>query len=342
MSSAQRWIYAHRPTGAVGREHYRLETYTPTAPARGEVLVQAEHYSVDPYMRIQQAARNTYDVPHPLDTVQMGATVGRIAAVGADVDQFAVGDWVSAYAGWQTHATLGVASVQRIDSAIAPPSAYLSVLGMPGRTAWFGLMESGRPLPGDTVVVSGAAGAVGSLVVQFAKMAGCRVVGIAGGEAKCRYLRESLGADEAIDYRAHADWRSLSAHLQQRIGGIDVYFDNVGGLVTDAVLPLINRRARVVICGQISQYDGALDEPGSGPRFLQHLLFQRASIHGMLARDYAHRMDEYLRRATPMVARGELRMPETVIHGFERLPEALALLGTGGNTGKLIVSRAPA
>jgi len=342
MRTAQRWIYAKRPTAAVGAEHFCLETFEAPAPGRGEVRLQADYFSVDPYMRIQQAARNTYDAPHPLGIVQQGAVIGRVVEMGADVSALAVGDWVSAYSGWQTQATLPVSAVQRIDGAATSPTHYLGVLGMPGRTAWFGLMEAGRPQPGDTVVVSGAAGAVGSLVVQFAKRAGCTVVGIAGGKSKCDFVRDTLGADIAIDYREHADWQSLSNHLHDRAGGVDVYFDNVGGIVTDAVLPLIKRRARVVICGQISQYDGALDTPNLGPRFLQHLLFQRASITGILSRDFVHRMDEYLARATPWVARGEVHLAETRIAGFEKLPEALGMLGTGGNTGKLIVSRAAA
>jgi NADPH-dependent curcumin reductase CurA len=342
MQAAQRWIYAARPLAAVGAEHFRLETFEMPAVGRGEVRMQAEYFSVDPYMRIQQAERVTYDAPHPLGIVQQGAVVGRVIEIGAEVRSLAPGDWVSAYSGWQTQAVLPASAVQRIDAAVTSPTYYLSVLGMPGRTAWFGLMEAGRPQPGDTVVVSGAAGAVGSLVVQFAKRAGCTVVGIAGGKSKCDFVRDTLGADIAVDYRKHATWQSLSAQLHERAGGVDVYFDNVGGLVTDAVLPLIKRRARVVICGQISQYDGALDTPDTGPRFLQHLLFQRASITAILARDFVHRMDEYLARAVPWVARGEIHMAETRIEGFERLPEALALLGTGGNTGKLIVSRTAA
>ncbi len=337
----QRWIYCKRPQAAVGREHYRLEDDTPASPARNEVLLHAEVFSVDPYMRIQQAVRNTYDLPHPLNTVQMGGVVGRVLEVGAGVTHLKAGDWVSTYSGWRTHATVPATAVTAIDTQGISPSLYLSALGMPGRTAWFGLMESGKPLPGDTVVVSGAAGAVGSLVVQFAKKAGCRVIGIAGGAEKCSYVREFLGADDAVDYRAFDDWQSLSAHLQALTGGVDVYFDNVGGMITDAVIPVVNRRARVVICGQISQYDGALDAPNQGPRFLQHLLFQRASIHGMLARDYNHRMEEYLQRAMPWVRASEIKMQETTVRGFEQLPDALAMLGTGGNIGKLIVTRLP-
>ena len=212
---------------------------------------------------------------------------------------------------------------------------------MPGRTAWFGLFDAGRPRPGDTLVVSGAAGAVGSLVVQFGRRAGCRVIGIAGGADKCRFVTDALGAEAAIDYRQFASAAALEAELARVAGKVDVYFDNVGGVVSDAVLPLINLRARVVICGQVSQYDGALDAPTLGPRFLQHLLFQRASIQGVLARDFAPRMDEYLRVATPLVAAGELVWRETVIDGFDRLPEALAAMLRGSNIGKMVVRVVP-
>jgi len=187
------------------------------------------------------------------------------------------------------------------------------------------------------VVVSGAAGAVGSLVVQFAKRHGARVLGIAGGPAKCDWLRQTLGADWAIDYKAHDSADSLGAAIRALTGGVDVYFDNVGGMVTDAVIPLINRRARIVICGQISQYGGGLETPQLGPRLLHHMLYQRATIQGMLARDYLHRMDEMVRIVAPWVRAGEIVFEETVIHGFEQLPGALNSLFTGDHRGKLLV-----
>ena len=208
---------------------------------------------------------------------------------------------------------------------------------MPGRTAWFGLMEAGRPKPGETLVVSGAAGAVGSLVAQFGKRAGCRVIGIAGGAEKCRFLRERLHLEAAIDYRTHATTPAMAAEILRHADGVDVYFDNVGGWISDAVIPLIKRRARVIICGAISQYDGGLDQPGLGPRLLQHLLFQRAVIQGILARDYTHRMDEMRNIVAPWVRAGEIVLEETIIDGFEQLPAALGSLFTGRNLGKLLV-----
>jgi NADPH-dependent curcumin reductase CurA len=250
---------------------------------------------------------------------------------------FAEGDWVRSYSGWQTHAKVHASALTRIDPDAAPVTTALGVLGMPGRTAWFGLTESGKPHAGEVVVVSGAAGAVGSLVVQFAKRHGARVLGIAGGAAKCAWLVDALGADWAIDYKAHADADALGAAIQAATGGVDVYFDNVGGMVTDAVIALINRRARIVICGQISQYSGALETPPMGPRLLHHMLYQRATMQGMLARDYLHRMDEMVRIVGPWVKAGEIVFEETIIDGFEQLPSALNALFTGEHRGKPLV-----
>ena len=333
----RRWLYQRHPEGLVGPEHYELATgELPTALSAGEVLVKARYWSVDPYMRINQSRKPTYNaLPHALGAVQTAGVVGQVMA--STEPALAPGDWVEGMLGWQTHAKVHHSMLRRLDPSLAPPSTALGVLGMPGRTAWFGLMESGRPKAGEVVVVSGAAGAVGSLVAQFALRNGCRVIGIAGGAAKCRWLREALGLHGAIDYQAHDSTASLAAALQSEAGGVDVYFDNVGGWISDAVIPLINRRARVVICGVISQYSGGLDEPELGPRFLHHLLYQRATIQGMLARDYLHRMDEMLQIVGPMVQRGEIRFEETVVRGFERLPEALQSLFTGDHRGKLIV-----
>lgn len=344
MSSRNRqWIYRTRPKGAVSSEHYELieAPFDPT-PTAQELIVRAHFISVDPYMRIQQAVRNTWEDPHPLGIVQRAGVVAQVIAAGADVTGFAPGDFVLTYTGWQEFARCHPLEATKLDPDLAPVSTALGVLGMPGRTAWFGLMEVGRPKPGETVVVSGAAGAVGSLVVQFAKRAGCRVIGIAGGKEKCEFVRERLGADGAIDYRRFGpnDWREFSTELARVCGGesrVDVYFDNVGGLTGDAVLPQLALRARVVICGQISQYGGGLDDPAPGPRFLQHLLFQRATIQGVLARDFAPRMAEYVRLAAPWVRSGELVFEETIVDGFERLPRALERLFSGESRGKMLV-----
>jgi NADPH-dependent curcumin reductase CurA len=332
----QQWIYARRPVGRVGREHYSLVT-TPldTTLAVNEVLVQMHYISADPYMRIQQAERNTYDVPHPLNIVQRAGTVGKVVA--SNSANFKAGDWVLGFSGWQLYDKCHASELQKLDATLAPVTTALGVLGMPGRTAWFGLMEAGRPKPGDVLVVSGAAGAVGSLVAQFGKRAGCTVLGIAGGPQKCRHLRERLKVDIALDYHALNTSALLAAEIKKQAGGVDVYFDNVGGWITDAVIPLIKRRARIVICGAISQYDGGLDKPDLGPRFLQHMLYERASIQGILARDFVHRMEEMRVVVAPWVKSGEIVFDETIVEGFEQLPDALASLFTGANVGKLLV-----
>ncbi|MEM4988155.1 NADP-dependent oxidoreductase [Collimonas sp. H4R21] len=332
----QQWFYVKRPDGRVSNEHYELRaTELDGNLSANEVILRARIVSVDPYIRIQQHERNTYDVPHPLGIVQRAGVVGEVVASASPL--FKAGDWVSAYSGWQLYARCHHSELTKLDPAAAPVSTALGVLGMPGRTAWFGLTEAGRPRPGDTLLVSGAAGAVGSLVAQFGKRAGCRVIGIAGGPEKCRFLTETLKLDGAVDYRAHATPAALSAAIQSATGGVDIYFDNVGGAITDAVIPLIKRRARIIICGAISQYDGGLDTPDLGPRFLQHMLFQRATIQGILARDFAHRMDEMLAIVAPWVKSGEIVFQETYVDGFEQLPEALNSLFEGKNIGKLLV-----
>ena len=307
------------------------------ALSAGEVLVEAKYISVDPYMRINQSLKPTYNAePHPLNSVQNAGVVGRVLVSKAAA--LVAGDWVEGMLGWQTHARCHHRTVRKLNPALAPVSTALGVLGMPGRTAWFGLTECGRPHAGEVVVVSGAAGAVGSLVAQFAKRQGCRVLGIAGGQAKCEWLTTSLHLDWALDYKAFADADALAAAIKALTGGVDVYFDNVGGWITDAVIPIINRRARIVICGTISQYSGALDTPELGPRFLHHMLYQRATIQGLLARDYAHRMDEMLRIIGPWVQRGELVFEETIVKGFDQLPVALQGLFTCDHRGKVLVA----
>ena len=333
----RQWIYRQRPAGTVGSEHYQLrEQPLDTRLGVGEVLMEARYLSVDPYMRIGQSGKPTYDEqPHPLGVVQQGGVVGQVLA---SLDTaFAPGDWVRSYSGWQSHARVAGSTLNAIDPAQAPVSTALGVLGMPGRTAWFGLTEAGRVHAGEVVVVSGAAGAVGSLVVQFAKRHGARVLAIAGGAQKCAWTREVLGADWALDYKSFADADALGAAIRECTGGVDVYFDNVGGMVTDAVIAQINRRARIVICGQISQYSGGLDALAMGPRLLHHLLYQRASMQGILARDYVHRMDEMTRIVAPWVRAGQIVFEEAIIDGFENLPWALNSLFTGEHRGKLLV-----
>jgi len=199
-------------------------------------------------------------------------------------------------------------------------------------------LEVGKPQPGETVVVSGAAGAVGSIVVQLAKLKGCRVVGIAGSDDKLKHLKQVLGADEVINYKNYRTLEQMNKALSEACpNGIDIYYDNVGGVITDSVWSLINLRARIIICGQISQYNGKLDEPEMGPRFLHHILYKRATIQGILARDYSSRMNEMVQTMSQWLKEGKIKVDETVVEGFDNLPAALNSLFHGSNTGKLVV-----
>lgn len=336
----RQWIYARRPDGDVGMDHYELaeQNIDDDGLADDQILVRAHYWSVDPYMRIQQASHNTWEAPHPLGIVQGGGMVGQVIAKGAQVNDLTINDWVNVYTGWQEYALCSAADATRLDPDIAPVTTALGVLGMPGRTAYFGLLEAGKPVAGETVVVSGAAGAVGSIVGQIAKIKGCRVIGIAGSDEKCQQLVNDLGFDAAINYRKHADQAAMQqAFAQYCPQGIDIYFDNVGGMITDAVIECINERARIIICGQISQYSGHLDQPEMGPRFLHRILYTRATIQGILSRDYTNRMPEMLADMAPWIKQERIRYRETFIDGFENLPNALGALFTGANTGKLIV-----
>lgn len=330
----QQWIYAKRPEGRVGEEHYELRTFEVTPVlAANEVFIESKYISVDPYMRIQQSAKPSWERPHPLNTVQGAAVVAQV--ILSNHPKFSKGDWVVGYTGWQSHAQVHGSEIQKLDPTKADVRTALGVLGMPGRTAWFGLTEAGKPKAGETVVVSGAAGAVGSLVTQFAIKQGCRVIAIAGSEEKCQWL-EKLGANHTLNYKDFDDAAQLHQTLID-LGGVDVYFDNVGGMITDAVMNSLNLRARVVICGQISQYDGGLDNPEMGPRFLHQMLYKRATIQGILARDFTHRMAEMVDHVAPWVANNEIEFKTTEYQGFESLPNTLAGLFDGNNTGKAIV-----
>jgi hypothetical protein len=332
--SNRQWIYHQRPENLVQADHYRLQTSELEGTLVGdEVLLAARFISVDPYMRINQARSNTWMPPHPLHEVQGAATVAQVLASASSA--LREGDWVLAYSGWQTHAKLSAGTLSKIDTSIAPPETWLSAMGMPGRTAWFGLMEAGRPRPGEVVVVSGAAGAVGMLVTQLARLAGATVVAIAGTEDKCAWLQSELGAHYVLNYKTLGA-TGIGAFVQQ-LGGFDVYFDNVGGWLSDTLMPLMRKRARIVICGQISQYSGGLDAAELAPRFLHHVLYQRASIQGILARDFAHRIDEQHAAIAPLLSSGLLKSEHEMLDGFERLPEALNQLFTGHPKGKLMV-----
>ncbi len=339
MPRVKKWIYAQQPEQQITPDHYNfVEDEEDLVPVRGELLVEGKYWSVDPYMRIQQSRGETWEQPHPLGEVQGGAVVGQVTAIGEGVTDFKVGDWVETYMGWRSHGLCLANSCRKLDPAIAPVSTALHVLGMPGRIAYFGLFEAGRPRPGETLVVSAAAGAVGSIVGQLGKIANMRVIGIVSSQEKADWITKELGFDAAILYPEHPTAECMKEAFGKTIPeGVDVYYDNTGGHVTDAVIQCMNQKARIVICGQISQYQGGLDEPNMGPRLLQYFLYKRATMQGVLARDFSPRMDELLQKMGPWVQSGAVKYRETTKEGFESLPEALCALLNGSNVGKMVV-----
>jgi len=332
MSNINRQItLASRPVGYPKVSDFKLvESPIPT-PKAGEILVRAIYLSLDPYQRGRMSDAPSYARPVQIGEVMTGEIVGKVMV--SQHPEFKEGDIVAGLLGWQEYAVSDGTGVRKIDPTLAPISTALGVLGMPGMTAYFGLLDLGKPQPGETVVVSGAAGAVGSIVGQIAKIKGCRVVGIAGGERKVNYLLKELGFDAAFDYKTVQNYGQKLKELCP--AGIDVYFDNVGGSITDAVFPLINIKARVVICGQISQYN--LEKPELGPRCLRYLIMKRARVEGFLIFDYASRYKEALQQLAEWVKTGKLMYHEDIAEGIENAPEAFIGMLKGRNIGKQLV-----
>jgi hypothetical protein len=324
-----------RPVGMVARGDFEFSTTAAAEPGPGEVLVRVQYVSVDPAMRGWMSDAPSYAPPVGLGEVMRAIGLGRVVA--SNDAGLAVGDTVTGMTGVQDYVVAKAGELTRVDPRLAPLPRFLGALGMPGMTAYFGLLEIGRPQEGETVVVSGAAGAVGGLVGQIARLKGCRAVGIAGGPEKCRYLTEELGFDAAVDYKSEPPalentYRALRQHCP---GGVDVYFDNVGGDILDAVLAQLARKARVVICGGISQYNAV--GPPRGPRHYLSLLVNRARMEGFLVFDYAARYGEAARELAGWLAAGKLKAREDVVEGIETFPETLLKLFNGENTGKLMI-----
>ena len=326
----QQFRLAARPIGMPKRGDWNYVSEPVGEPRDGEMLVKVLQISLDPAMRGWMNEGKSYIAPVGLGEVMRAGGVGRVIA--SRLPKFLAGDYVSGDTGVQQYCIADGKRFQKIDPKLAPLSTYLSVLGMPGMTAYFGLLDIGQPKPGQTVLVSGAAGAVGSVVGQIAKIKGCRAVGIAGGAGKCRWIVDELGFDAAIDYK-HED---VKAVLKQHCpNGVDVYFDNVGGEILDAALARLARNARVVICGAISQYNATA--PVAGPRNYLSLLVNRARMQGMVVFDYADRYAEAAREMATWMAQGKLKAREDIVDGFESFPEALLKLFTGENIGKLVL-----
>jgi len=326
---------ASRPVGLPTGENWSFteEDVDPSAtPADGTFLVKLSHLSLDPAMRGWMNDARSYIPPVGIGEIMRALAIGEIVASAHD--GFPVGAHVSGAFGVQEYAVSDGAGITIVDPALAPLTTYLGVLGMTGMTAYFGLLEEGAPQEGDTVVVSGAAGAVGSVVGQIAKIKGCHVIGIAGGEEKCRLIIEEFGFDAAIDYR---DANVAKALRDLAPKGVDVYFDNVGGEILDAVLTRIGRGARIVICGAISQYNAT--EPVKGPSNYLSLLVNRATMKGMVVFDYADRYALAAREMAGWMAEGRLVSHEDVVQGgVAAFPETLLKLFRGENTGKLVLA----
>jgi len=330
---------AKRPDSIATREHWRFTTEPVAEPAEGDVLVKALSLSLDPAMRGWLNDARSYIPPVAIDEVMRAGGVGRVVA--SKNPAFAVGDTVYGTLGVQEYILIAQADIRRnglvkIDLNVGSIGQWLNVLGMPGMTGYFGLMDVGQPKPGETVVVSGAAGAVGQTVGQLAKIKGCRVVGIAGGAAKCDWVVNELGFDACIDYKAGdgAVRAGLKEHCPK---GVDIYFDNVGGEILDQVLAKIARKARIIICGAISQYNNANSMPAAGPRNYLSLLVNRARMEGIVVFDYADRYPVAIAELAGYLKDGRMKSKEDIVQGLDTFPETLNRLFKGENFGKLVL-----
>jgi len=325
-----RVLLASRPVGLPKNENWKIETVEAGQPAEGEFLAEVLYISLDPAMRGWVNEGKSYVDAVGIGEVMRAGGVARV--IESSNPGFAVGDYVAGSSGVQKYWISNGRDVRKVDPELAPLPKYLGVLGMPGMTAYFGLLEVGELKAGDTVLVSGAAGAVGAIVGQIAKIKGCRVVGIAGGEDKCSYLTGELGFDAAIDYKSEPLYPAVKKHCPE---GIDVYFDNVGGETLDVALAHLRLNARVVICGAISQYNKTT-APG-GPKNYLSLLVNRAKMEGFIVFDFAARYSSAIRDMSRWIDEGRLQAREHIVEGLETFPETLLMLFDGRNQGKLII-----
>jgi NADPH-dependent curcumin reductase CurA len=339
-SLARQIVLAARPRGKPQLTDFRLEETEIPTPASGQLLLAVQYLSLDPYMRSRMDDRKSYATPLQLGDVMTGESVARVLT--SNHPDYAEGDIVVALTGWRTHALsdgIGLYStaLRKLDPAVAPMTTALGVLGMPGFTAYSGLRAIGKPQPGETVVVAAASGPVGSLVGQLAKLAGARAVGIAGGPEKCAFVKDVLGFDAAVDHRAADFPAQLAAAC---LDGIDVYYENVGGAVWQAVLPLLNTYARIPVSGLIAQYNGL--GPGDGtdrlPPTMREILSKSLTLRGFINSEFAGQYyDEFLRDVGAGIAQGRIRYREDIVDGLGKAPEAFIGMLDGRNFGKLIV-----
>ena len=333
--NSRKVVLASRPKGAPVSDNFRLENVAKPEPKDGEVLLKTIYLSLDPYMRGRMSDAKSYADPVEIDDVMVGGTVAQVEA--SNNDKFAVGDWVLSYSGWQDYSVSDGKGLMPLGQNPENPSYALGIMGMPGFTAYMGLLDIGQPKEGDTVVVAAATGPVGATVGQIAKIKGCKAVGVAGGEEKCRYAVETLGFDACIDHKAD----NFEQQLEEACAdGIDVYYENVGGKVFDAVLPLLNTGARVPLCGLVSQYNAT--ELPSGPdrmgMLMGTLLTKRIKMQGFIIfDDYGHRYDEFAQDMMQWIKDGTIHYREQVVEGLENAPQAFIGMLEGENFGKLVV-----
>lgn len=326
---------ASRPHGAPTPDNFRLENAPLPTPAEGQLLLRTVYLSLDPYMRGRMSEGPSYAPPMAVGDVMIGGTVCRV--VESRHPDYKQGDWVLSGNGWQDYAVSNGDGLLKLAKDMKNPSHALGVLGMPGFTAFMGLLDIGQPKAGETLVVAAATGPVGATVGQIGKLKGCRVVGIAGGEEKCRHAVETLGFDTCIDHRQPNFAQELASHCPE---GIDIYYENVGGKVFDAVLPLLNTSARIPVCGVVAQYNstGLPDGPDRLPLLLDTILKKRMRMQGFIIfDDYGHRYGEFQEAMSAWYAEGKIRYREQLVQGLENAPEALIGLLEGKNFGKVVV-----
>ena len=327
-------ILKSRPSGSPVLENFEIVSTPEVLAKEGELILKAKFVSVDPYMRGRMGDAKSYVAPYELGQPIEGGIVAEV--IESRHPDFKEGDAVLAPLKWQEIQAISAEKVTKLDKSIAPLSYYLGILGMPGLTAYFGLLDIGKPMSGETVVISGAAGAVGIVVGQIARIKGCRVVGISGSDEKNAYLSSELKFDEVINYQTTGSMRK--AIEKACPDGVDIYFDNVGGEISDAVISHINRGARIIICGQISLYNET--KLPVGPRIQPTLLKKSALMQGFIVSNYASRFPEGVKQLSGWLGEGRLSYQETIVKGFEKLPETFIGLFEGKNTGKSLVELA--
>ncbi len=336
-ASAKRIVLASRPNGEPTAANFRIEDAPVPKAGEGEVVLRTIFMSLDPYMRGRMADGPSYAAPVPVGGVMEGGAVCEV--IDSQNPKFAKGDIVLSHTGWQTHALVDGKGLAKIDPKLAPISTAVGVLGMPGMTAYTGLLRIGQPKAGETVVVSAASGAVGSAVGQIAKIKGARAVGIAGGKEKCDYVTKELGFDACLDHRDP----DMPAKLKEACpDGIDVYFENVGGATFEAVFPLLNNFARIPVCGLIAHYnDTKAEQPKWGPHIMRQILTKRLNFRGFIVRDFDDMRADFYRDMAQWVREGKVKYKEFVTEGLESAPEAFIGLLKGKNFGKQLVRVGP-